>query len=38
MLRDETSSQQSFQSNGTKYSSMSKQEFPIKDYAQFATE
>ena len=35
MLRDETSSQQS---NGTKYSQGSRQEFPIKDYTDFASD
>lgn len=35
-MRDETESQQSLRSNNTKYSQSSKQEFPLKDYTQFA--
>ena len=35
MLRDETSSQQS---NMTKYSHASRQEFPLKDYTEFVTD
>ena len=38
MLKDETASQYSFQSNGTKYSQASRQQFPTKDYTDFATD